>query len=196
MAQRSPITFYQQIMLKKCFNQFDYPIQDIMADLEAVIPTCKTQNEMLDAILNGGSLAYNALIEALERHVDSKLCQGLRNHGIKELYRWVYVWSWSGDIMCRGTILYDDENTCRMKALAHMPNYDTYDGLGAPYAKLCVESICKCMRHLKPGYPIPREPCKCFTTWEPVGCMLVCNTSGNPCVVLPELLDPQKNIVT
>jgi len=189
MVQRSPVTFYQEIILKKCFALFDYPIHEIMPDMEGIIPECKTQNDLLNAILQGGSLAYNALIEVLKRHIDSKLYMGLRNHNIKELYRWVYIWSWSGEIMCRGTILYDNEHICRMKALSHQPNYDTYDGLGAPYAKLCVESICKCMSHLEPGHPIPREPCACFKSWEPAGCMLVCNTTGKQLVALPELLD-------
>ena len=83
MEQRIPITYYQEIMLKKCFQCFDIPV-DI--NLEGIVALFNTQEELLEAVMDGGSLAFNASVEASKQNGSSLLVLALKNHHIPEKY--------------------------------------------------------------------------------------------------------------
>ena len=190
--ERSPLTFYQEIMLRKCLDTFEYPVDYICNELDGIMGQCLHQEELLEKVIAGGSLAYNGLISILQSYPDPKLYMGLQNHNIKEYYRW--VWLLCGDVISRGTILHPTALSARIQANYKLPSYDTYDGRGAPTAKLGIESICKCYKDLPPGATLSRKPCKCFDEWKPCGCMVVGQMPLKPtkhCVLLPELIDNQ-----
>jgi hypothetical protein len=186
MEERTPITFYQEIMLQKCFQQFTVPVDDL--NLQGIVSNFNTQEELAKAVMEGGSLAFNALVEALKQNGTVLLALALKNHNILEKYRWVWVWSWEGEIMSRSSTWYDNEALCRMQAVGKAPGWDSFDGPGSPYPILCIESICECYEHLPPGHPLPREPCACFDKVdEQKITMATCNCPNSHVIYLPSL---------
>jgi hypothetical protein len=161
------MTYYQEITLLACFEEFCYPLH-IQHDMAGIIsPNCKSQDDLLEAIQKGGSLAYNALVETLETVCWEKphLYNGLHINGIKEWYTWVYLDN-SGEILSKSRIIYGDKRTCLTEAAKHFPDFDTYDGAGAPSAKLCIESMCKCYLHVRPKNYRMIKPCECYKKLE------------------------------
>lgn len=165
MEGRLPITYYQEIMLRLSFEQYLFPENELAEHLKGVIPSLPTLSGLMEAILKGGSLAYNALLQVLQDHYLTDLPEiyfKLSSHGVTELFRWVYISTLTGQVMSRGLFLYDDKITCLENAQFHVPSFDTHDGFGSESAKLCVESVCQCLRNAKPHDQMPRQPCPCF----------------------------------
>lgn len=186
--ERLPVLYYQEQMLRNSFKAFSFPVEYLSHHLQGVISSCTTQDELLNAIIQGGSLAYNAAIEVLKEYPDKWLYMSLVNHNIKEKFRWVYIWSWTGETLNRGSVLYDDEEECRAMALNFAPNFDTLCSPGAPYEILSVESVCPCHISLHPGDPAPQVKCKCFTDWKPRDHVILVD---GKVILLPELMDMQ-----
>ena len=99
MEKRTPITFYQETVLQKSFEKFKYPIEIINSKIEDIIPKCENQSDLLKAMLESGSLGFNALVNILQSQDYAIIAQSLTKHNVKELYRWTWVWSWDGIIM-------------------------------------------------------------------------------------------------
>ncbi len=173
--ERLPLLFYQEQMLRNSFKAFAFPVEYLTHHLQGIISPCTTQDELLNAIIEGGSLAYNAAIEVLKEHPDKWLYMALVNHNIKEKFRWVYIWSWTGETLNRGSVLYDNEEECRAIALNFAPNFDTLCSPGAPYEILCIESMCPCYISMNPGDTAPKMKCECFISWKPRDTVILVN---------------------
>ena len=186
--ERLPLLFYQEQMLRNSFKAFSFPVEYLSHHLQGVIDPCTTQDELLNAIIKGGSLAYNAVIEVLKKHPDKWLYMALVNHNIKEKFRWVYIWSWTGETLNRGSVLYDNEEECRAIALNFTPNFDTLCSPGAPYDILSIESMCPCYTSMNPGDLAPKVKCECFINWKPRDTVILVN---NKVILLPELMDQE-----
>ena len=192
--KRSPIARYQEIMLRKCFDRYDIDVKAICDKLRGVIPHCTEKKDLVQSIIEGGSLAFNALIDVVGAHHRSSppiaprhLEAALLNHRIAEKFRYVWIWSNTGEIMGRGSKLYTDWWRCRRDAVLHKPKWDSLDGPDAPRAILCRESVCSCYDHLPPGDTLPAEPCACVRGQEPVESLVY---EGSECIdKLPELND-------
>ena len=159
-----------------------------------MIPHCTEKKDLVQSIIEGGSLAFNALIDGVGAHHRSSppiaprhLEAALLNHRIAEKFRYVWIWSNTGEIMGRGSKLYTDWWRCRRDAILHKPKWDTLDGPDASRAILCRESVCSCYDHLPPGDSLPAEPCACVRGQEPVESLVY---DGSECIdTLPELND-------
>jgi hypothetical protein len=136
----------------------------INSELEGIITKCETQSDLLYALRRAGSLGFNALVHMLQTQGYDVIAKSLTNHKVKEFYRWIWLWSWDGVVMNRSQELYEDLELCKKAAVGMAPGWDSYDGLGAPYPILCIESICKCLKHLAPGQTLPRMSCLCFVS--------------------------------
>ena len=194
-ASRTPITFYQATMLKKCFALYEIMSEEVMDKMKGVIPKCRTQQDLLEAVLNGGSLAFNGLVEAVrhpsfrDTHPESwYIDHALMNHCIPEKFRWVWIWTYTGEIMMRSDDLYSNRRKCEQAAAEHKPKWPTLPGHEPPRAVLAIESICSCYENLPPGSPFPEEHCKC--SLERADQVETRMYSGFDMVgVLPELMD-------
>lgn len=170
--ERSPITCYQEKTLRQSFEEYDYPFDFLKGHMGGVlIPLIHTlldpmppgtltpfssKEEWLNGIIGGGSLAYNAVVHAMSAYKDNKnIFKSLKDHNVKEKYRWVYICTWTGNIISRSTVLYDTVTACKANAI-----WSWDDNLGI-LPTLCVESICKCYEHLPPGDPAMGNPCEC-----------------------------------
>ena len=172
MDGRLCIPYYQEIMLRLCFEDWHlYPEKEFAEHLKGVIPSLETQVGLMEAIMAGGSVAYNAFLQMLQDHYPNdypEMYVRLSSHGVTELFRWVYISTLTGQVMNRGLFLYDDKTTCLENAQFHVPSFDTYDGVGSESAKLCVESVCQCLRNAKPHDEMPRQPCPCFKYYSKI----------------------------
>jgi hypothetical protein len=162
MEKRTPVTFYQETVLQESFENFKYPMELINFKMEGIIPKCESQNDLLKAMLESGSLGFNALVNILQTPDYDIIAQSLIKHNVKEFYRWIWLWSWDGLIMSRSQTLYEDLDFCKKAGVGMAPGWDSYDGAGSPYPIFCIESICKCMKHLAPGEVLPRTGCLCL----------------------------------
>jgi len=190
--QRRPITFYQETMMRKSFSIYDIPVNDICSKLEGVIPSCQNKDTLLEAVIAGGSLAFNALVEATRVNVLHHplpkywyLDQALINHQIPEKFCYVWIWSNTGEIMIRGDKLYSNQYRCLQDGKSKKPQWDTLRGPNPPHPILCLESICQCYEHLPTEQSFPEGPCQCVRDQEPAETIVL---SGHDMVtILPEL---------
>ena len=169
--------YYQRVFLQKLFARENLPLEQLRWRMENVLlkkfSHTAGKEELKNALLSGGSLAYNHLAGVLgieSRSQDEsfpELSDLLNSHGVKELYRYVWIWSEDGHIMKRGDSWFTSKDKCLADGRLHQPNYYTYDGPGAPIATLCVESICPCNIHLISGFyakVMITTPCHCFNS--------------------------------
>jgi hypothetical protein len=138
--ERIPITFYQKDILQQSFGAHIYPVLTLSLNMEGIIPRCESQHELLQGIIAGGSLAFNALVKELKENDHVKLFKSL-DHKMSEYYGWLWIWSWDGVIMSRSEELFKDLESCEKAAEGKAPGWDSYDGIGCPYPILCIETL-------------------------------------------------------
>ena len=108
----------------------------------------QNREKLKKLIVDGGSLAFNELCSVMkadqrfgwEAYPD--LLKTLTKDAEKELYRWVWIWSETGDadgqIMDRGQTWFTDIESCMKEGKKHTPAYYRFNGPGAPVASLCM----------------------------------------------------------
>ena len=159
---RTRLHYYQFMKLNEVFLSDTLPIALIMDRLGPFLSqklqtskiVCREylKNEIKHEIIMGGSLAYNRLIQVLKQaprfpgdhkaHTETACL--LETHNIKELFKFVWLYFPGQIIMIRSDALYIDKETCFSAGKREKPSYYTYAGEGAPFAVLCVESLCVC----------------------------------------------------
>jgi hypothetical protein len=187
--KRSQIAYYQEIMIYKCFERFDYPVNEICTEMKGIITLCDTQDKLLKAIIAGGSLAFNAIVNILKKNDDPILAAALENHNIAEKYRWVWLSSWNGAILNRSNILHESLHQCKVTATDNRPCFNSSVNTELDTI-LGIESVCSCYEHLSPGQDLPREPCLCFqeSDAETITAVQI-NARGSVLMYLPSLKD-------
>ena len=136
MYDRLPLNDYQLKKLKEVFTEM--PTDEVMVEMKDLIPPCEDVPSFLTSMARGGSLAFNALRQELE---DTSLYHRLSSHGESEIFRWVWLCSWTGQVLKKSAAWYACEVGCYERGNQNLPDYDTFDGPGAPYPILCVESV-------------------------------------------------------
>ena len=165
------------VLLDQAFYKRDIPVTDIAWYMHTVLPkkysidTPKGVNsEVLDKellkqeIIFAGSSAYECLIKASEKSNYQELVNQLTDHTVKQLYRWVWIWSEDNSVMRRGKSWFTTKEECLNEGKKNGPSYVTFDGPGCPDAMLSVESVCSCFVHMADEYDkLISPPCLCFT---------------------------------
>ena len=165
--------YHQRVLMEKLFAGEELPLLKIRWGMESILPSKFAtdapigKEELKNALLSGGALAYNRLVTVLEKESFSELAQLLNSHGVQELYRYIWIWSTDGSIMRCGESWYTSKARCLFEGQHRIPSYCTFDGPGAPEAVLCVESICPCHVHLVSqarayAKGVLSLPCRCF----------------------------------
>ena len=133
----------------------------------------------LHELICGGNLAYNKLRQVLSEQSgeQAKMVAQLMDHQVEERYRYVWLMSTTKKVLSVGKTLHKDIKSCVAAASSHHPSYYTWDGPGAPYAVLAVESLCDCYEHFTTGEVKQRKPCDCVmavkdTVWNAMECVL------------------------
>ena len=159
---RTKLHYYQFMKLNEVFMTDTIPVTLILDRMGPFLsPKLKSSkitclkyltNEIKHEIINGGSLAYNKLIQVLkqkprfpgEHKAHPETACLLETHNIKELFRFVWMYFPGQIIMKRGESFYTDKEACISAGKKEKPSYYSYDGEGAPFTILCVESLCIC----------------------------------------------------
>ena len=143
--------------------------RNLGVDVDSKQDSTITKDTLRNAILDGGSLAYNALKHVLSGNPRIHLkplphLLKLLTHDVKELYRWVWIWSERGErdgtILERSKAWYTDIQAALTDGKSHLPKYHTFDGPGSPDAYLCIESVCPCHVHAPLSLQVTK-PCAC-----------------------------------
>jgi hypothetical protein len=174
------------VLLEKAFAKMDIPIDVIQKRMDGVLPKKYTldvpsyaqprridKEQLKKEIVAGGSSAYTKLVEGLWEQYKvcgwngppyPQLVSHLLDHRVKELYRFVWIWSEDGRIMVSGKSWYTDKERCKAEGQKFRPAYETFDGPGSPTAVLCIEATCPCNVHhpTKVTSENIAAPCKCY----------------------------------
>ena len=116
--------YYQRVLLEELFARENLPLEQIRWRMENVLlenfshRVSVGKKELKNPLLNGGSLAYNSLAGVLGK--ESRPCDEtfpelsdlLNSHEVKELYRYVWIWSDDGHIMKCGESWFTSKDTC------------------------------------------------------------------------------------
>jgi hypothetical protein len=184
IMNRVETSHYQRFILEEFFARDDLPLLRMSWRMESVLPPTSlkkvstTKDYFKEAILDGGSLVYNRLSRVMLEECPKweeaypHLSQLLNSHGVRELYRYVWIWSEDGHIMKRGGSWFTSKDNCLAEGKKQSPSYCTFDGPGAPEATLCLESVCPCRVHRVAGEyakGLLTIPCPCFEkeNWRP-----------------------------
>ena len=176
------MSYFQRQRLESLFDNHKIDVWDMRVRMTPVLPRSLgvdldtkddptiTPDVLKKAILDGGSLAYNTLKHALKGNpkCDLKPCLDMLRtltHEVKELYRWVWIWSEKserdGRIMNKGNSWFVDIESAVNDGKAHRPESYTIDGPGAPHINLAIESVCPCNVHTPLGLQVIK-PCRCY----------------------------------
>ena len=176
------MTYFQRQRLDSLFDNHTIDIWDMRCRMTPVLPHSLrvdidttddltiTSDVLKKAILDGGSLAYNTLNHVLKGNSKIKLkpCPDMLctlAHEVKELYRWVWIWSEKserdGRIMNQGNSWFVDIDSAVKEGKANTPLSYTFDGPGAPHITLAIESVCPCNVHAPLSLQVTK-PCRCF----------------------------------
>ena len=168
--------------------------RNLGVDIDSKEDSAITQDTLRNAILNGGSLAFNALKHTLsgDPRIQLKPLPHLvkvLTHDVKELYRWAWIWSERGEqdgsILDQCKSWFTDIQEAIADGKSHPPKYHTFDGPGAPHAKLCIESVCPCHVHAPLSLAVAK-PCRCHkqdkTTMTNHSSTTACHTTAAPVI--------------
>lgn len=176
------MSYFQRQRLDSLFDKHTMDTWDLRVRMTPVLPrslgvdidtredTTITIDVLKKAIIDGGSLAYNILKHMLKGNPKCGLepCPDMLStltHEVKELYRWVWIWSEKserdGRIMDQGNSWFVDIESAVKEGKAHRPESYTIDGPGAPHINLAIESVCPCNVHAPLSLQVTK-PCRCF----------------------------------
>ena len=167
--------------MDQAFYRRDIPVDKIAWYMHDMLPKkysadqpCEQKREPLDKeqlkkeIVLAGSSAYEALIDATEKTELPELIHHLTDHKVKQLYRYVWIWSEDNSVMRRGKSWFTSKEECKQEGKRNWPSYTTFDGPGSPGAQLSVEAICPCFVHNADNmHELITLPCLCFTPTIP-----------------------------
>ena len=178
---KSPFQYFQMMLLEQAFYKRDIPVDKIAWYINALLPRkyfiesneggeTLTKDLLKQEIIKCGSAAYEAFFDAAIKAEQIELATMLNDHNVKLLYRYVWIYNEDNSIMKRSKGWYTDREMCLKVGKQNMPSYATFDGPGAPYAHLTVESSCLCYiydieqhNNGKNNNKLILEKCKCFT---------------------------------
>lgn len=175
--KKIPIQYYQMVLMDQAFFRRDIPVDTLSWYMHSILPQkysadqeAGSKREPLDKeqlkkeVIIGGSSAFEALIDAAEKAGLSELVGYLTDHNVKQLYRYVWIWSEDNSIMRRGKSWFTSRSDCLAEGKRNSPSYTTFDGPGCPMAQLSVEAVCPCFVHLTDSITDTiAQPCLCFT---------------------------------
>ena len=174
-----PLTYYQKQQLILMLDTCHVPWHMIRDRLSALISSSEMdRDKFFFHMVLQGSAAYNLLAydkdkdwhlnyDDIQRTLYNKLELSLRGHDVRELYRYVWVWSLDNSVLVRSESWYTDIGECYAKGKSCRPSMDTFDGANAPFAQLMIESTCACYVTLTPWEWMKRKdfiretPCNC-----------------------------------
>lgn len=179
-----PITFYQKERLRLALDTCDIPWLMVSDQLSAMLyrPDELLCEETLVYYLSLlGSASYNVLaldntvtwrkrFDNLEKALYEKVEVSLRGHGIKEMYRYAWVWSLDNSVLARGDSWHTDLQRCKEQGSKCRPSVETWDGPDAPFTQLVIESTCPCYVTLEPWEFMKKKdmiretPCRCVSS--------------------------------
>lgn len=171
-----PLQYFQTVLLEKAFSEVKISVKAIQNFLMALLSDPYSMHSSLmekvslepellkRRIAEGGSATFNQLITILreeEEFGDPELLRVLTDHSVKQVYRYVWIWSEDLKVVRRGKAWYTDEKLCRADGIKDRPPFNTRNG---PIATLCVESCCTCYLHYvdERRYNVIGLPCRCF----------------------------------
>ena len=152
-----PLQYYQFVTLDEAFHQVkSIPVDDIARYMYAFLPpkySCfenaqpLSKDLFMTEIIQGGSCAYEALINASYRANCPEMGDLLRNTMTNVFYRWLWIWSEDNSIMKRGKSWFVSREACLQQGRRKTPSYTTWDGPDSPLAQVSVEAVCPCRVH-------------------------------------------------
>ena len=193
--KKVPLQYYQLVLLDRAFSEMQIPVDKLCwymdgflpdkyfnYEFPSYVPHCSLDKEQFKKeIILGGSSSYEALIHACDKAGLTEMSNLLCDHEVKQLYRYVWIWSEDNSIMRRGTSWFTCKEKCLEEGKKHRPSYYTCDGPGAPDAHISVEAVCPCSVHSMDSSPTEQDsrfqlgtnnqliapPCLCFTPTIP-----------------------------
>ena len=162
MFTHVPLHHYQKVYLDQTFKNHDISIEKLSWPMRGILPEkyfdlclkdfskskCSLTKELLQQkVISAGTLGYESLIAACLEAKETDIAESLTKHGVKEVFRFVWIWSEDNSILSRGKSWFTSRKECLAVGKVSRPRIEVADSPHGPFTCLALEATCVCQMH-------------------------------------------------